>query len=781
MGRAKKSTAQGGPEAAAITGRVIASASAVPKERAHFRALLLSNPNYFGNLRASALAPVHPLCGDTSFESLTGLGFHPQSRRLDAIVSLGQAWGYGGPLCGPGSQEIVRFYVSHDDGRTWVDQGHASVTVWDVPECGDGGPRPSLALGVPCRALPGCGAPGARNASGAEAGRLKLRAILAWNEVPPPDEPDWLPVWGTVREALAQADAAPFFAWQDLMDAGTLQLAADVAARVDLAQPVAPRSRTPASLATLHALYRNHDVETHRYALPDVQKLIAQPDRFAREARSPDAGPFGDLDLDWPEVLAAILDPEAGNTRYESLEGVGYNPASGELVATVCVKRPVGYGGPPDRYEGSLETVSFWADFALNGCFETWLGVGSVRVHDVEDCPPEGLRQAVFLPVSFHRHRRPCDEGTRLVPVRAVLSWGTVSDPAFPSRLPPWGERRDALVALAPGGPVADGDFRPRLTDVSGQRAVEIDQATGLAAGDRPFGGALFIAGEIPGALTLEAPDRIKYRVQVRPLPDGHWQTLANDFAVHLEQQLAPGKVMLLPFTQSVDASGYYTYRDHGIGRGSWRRLAAPVPGLLAVWYTQAPMSGRWDIRIEALDTLTGQACAALVRQGLDGSARQDLTVTLDQAPPVPALALAEVSHDHGATWQPVGPRAEFTPGVRLRGRYGVADAHFGALSLRVEPAGPARGAQPQPAARHYPLVPGAGESAAWLLDTAGMEPGAYTLRLDARDRCIASGRDGWRACASVAFCLRPSRPAERAPARPQETTILKKSSFGGG
>lgn len=720
MGRAKKSTAQGGSEAA-IAGRVIASASAVPKERVHFRALLLSNPNYFGNLPASTLAAVHPLCLDTTFESLVGLGFHPQSHRLQAIVALEQAWGYGGPPRALGSREVVRFYVSHDDGRTWIDQGHASATVWDVGEGRDEAQPLSLALGVPCRALPKGGAPG----------RMRLRAILAWNDVPPPDDPDWRPVWGAVREAVTQAVAH--------------------------ADAAGPRSAARTPLASLHALYRNHDVETHRYALPAVQQLIAQPDRLARDARSPDAGPFADLDLDWPAILAAILDPAAGNTRYESLEGIGFDPASGELVATLHVKRPVGYGGPPGRCEGSLEHVSFWADFSLTGRFDTCLGVGSVRVHDVEDCPPQGLHYAVYLPASFHRHRRPGEEGARLVPVRAVLAWSAVPDPAFPSRLPVWGERRDALVALPPGAPVGDGDFRPRLTEVSGQRVAEIDQATGLAAGDRPFGGALFIAGEIPGAFGLETPDRIKYRVQVRPLPDGRWQTLANDFAVHLEQQLAPGTVRLLPSTQSVDASGYYTYRDHGIGRGSWRRVAAPVPGLLAVWYTQAPMSGLWEIRVDALDTQTGRTCAAHLRQGVDGSARQDLTVALHQAAPLPALALADASHDGGATWRAVGATAQFAPGVLLRGRYGVADAYFGALSLRVEPAEPARGAQPRPAARSYPRVPSEGETASWQLDTAGMEPGLYLLRLDARDRCVANGGEGWRASATLAFCLHPA------------------------
>src|SRR6516162_3245204 len=80
-----------------------APVKAVPKERAHFRALLIGNPNYFGNLTASPLPPVMPIQTNTTYEEIGCVGFHPQSRRLDAVVFIKQPTGYGGDVCSKGT------------------------------------------------------------------------------------------------------------------------------------------------------------------------------------------------------------------------------------------------------------------------------------------------------------------------------------------------------------------------------------------------------------------------------------------------------------------------------------------------------------------------------------------------------------------------------------------------------------------------------------------------------------------------------------------------------
>src|ERR1043166_2557323 len=116
----------------------------VPAERANFKALLLSNPNHFGTIKNSKFVPVLDVQGNTSYETLTCVGYNPELGRLEATVQLKQSTGYLGDLCSNGSQEYVRFFVSFDDGATWTDAGMSSLTAHDFPR-----PQPIMhAVGV---------------------------------------------------------------------------------------------------------------------------------------------------------------------------------------------------------------------------------------------------------------------------------------------------------------------------------------------------------------------------------------------------------------------------------------------------------------------------------------------------------------------------------------------------------------------------------------------------------------------------------------------------------
>jgi hypothetical protein len=54
--------------------------------RSSFRALLIENPGYFTTKL--------PLAADTAYEKLTCVGYQPQLKRLQAIVSISQESGY---------------------------------------------------------------------------------------------------------------------------------------------------------------------------------------------------------------------------------------------------------------------------------------------------------------------------------------------------------------------------------------------------------------------------------------------------------------------------------------------------------------------------------------------------------------------------------------------------------------------------------------------------------------------------------------------------------------
>lgn len=57
------------------------SGNSVSTERKYFLSLLLTNPNYFGNLADSALKPVQKIIGNTSYEELECVGFNPELSR----------------------------------------------------------------------------------------------------------------------------------------------------------------------------------------------------------------------------------------------------------------------------------------------------------------------------------------------------------------------------------------------------------------------------------------------------------------------------------------------------------------------------------------------------------------------------------------------------------------------------------------------------------------------------------------------------------------------------
>ena len=125
------------------------SKEAFTKERGAFKSLLLANPNYFGNLSDSPFKSVLPISGNTFYEELGCVGYHPQQRRLEGVVYIYQPGGYGSDICGPGTTEFVRFYLSFDHGATWVDQGMTSFQAYNIPAGTEGSKRLEYAVSLP--------------------------------------------------------------------------------------------------------------------------------------------------------------------------------------------------------------------------------------------------------------------------------------------------------------------------------------------------------------------------------------------------------------------------------------------------------------------------------------------------------------------------------------------------------------------------------------------------------------------------------------------------------
>src|SRR5690606_22901043 len=165
--------------------------------------LLITNPNYFGNLTELKLAdipkPVLKKVGATGFEELPCIGYNPDTEILTPIVRIKQQTGYGGDACTDGSQEYVRFSLDYGDG-TSVDPGLAGFNIHDFPF------KDPLCYAVSIRIRPK-----RRSCCDDKPVLPKVRAILSWNTMPPPNMPNWHPVWGNRLERDIQIEPRNWF------------------------------------------------------------------------------------------------------------------------------------------------------------------------------------------------------------------------------------------------------------------------------------------------------------------------------------------------------------------------------------------------------------------------------------------------------------------------------------------------------------------------------------------------------------------------------------------
>lgn len=710
------------------------TAKGVEPEREHFRALMLSNPNYFGNIKESTFQAVKTFAGNTSYEEMVCVGFNPQFDRLEAVVLLKKDVGYGGNLCQPGNPEHVRFYADWNNTGDWTDLGATSFTAHDMP-----GEKP-LEYVVTLEIDPQKRFCFVENLPG-------IRAILSYNIQPPPDTPDYLPVWGNAIDARIQIGGRKFFIVGELVKDFQFALPKQLEKVVDLEASYAVKAAAPLTTHQLREIYKDTDVPAHRYLSPMIQELAAKP-AVAPSATVPILEKLlPGFEVDYLKVFQDFLNTD-GNTNYEELDCVGLNINTSTLAGVLTVKLSAGYsGGLCDA--GSREYVAFWMDWGEGAGWE-YAGTSSVTVHDIGGIPAEGLQYAVFLPVNLAGRRQPCEDGAKLVKVRAILSWQTPPPPTNPNYVPHWGNREETTVQITVGPNVPQGVHTPFLESVGNMAVSEIDPVTGLANGpavaagftavDSPFGGTIVVTGHIAyppdvvggGALPL------KYKVYVSDDGGAVWQPLANSFRIWLTQLQDGVWSGPTPITQSVDVDGWYTYReDLTAGPGNAEQFV--VQNVLAHWHTGAAMTGLWKIKIEAKDPVTN-----MVYPGV-----QIVTVRLDNKVPDAGITITSGG----------GPCADFTIGDVITGTYEAIDEHFGSLNLGVSPGLGGTFTAPPSLPRVYPTdVPsGTGETGTtWSLDTAGMPKCGYVVRIHVKDRTIVnSGSIGHHGSAVVGLCLR--------------------------
>jgi hypothetical protein len=717
-------------------------------ERSQFSELLLMNPNYFGNLRTSKFKPVKKIQANASYEELRSLGYHPHLEMLEAVIHVKKDYGYKGGARANDSREYVRFYMDWENDGNWQNVGMAQFAAYDLPR------RPSLEYAVTLTIDP-------RTYVYIQGNLPRVRAILSWNTPPPPNKPDYVPVWGNTLEARIQIDTLSPFPIKDLGRFDGLQVPDPLKEIADISQPASSLEPEAFSLAELSALYRDKGVQPHRYAFEQIKQVLAKPEIalsdafFASEI-------LAEWDINAGEMLSEYLKTD-GSTEYEELGTIGYDPVKKGLVGTLTVKRPWGYLGNQKK-KGSREFVAFW-QWDESEISWGYLGTTSIRVHDVSTIPHQGLQYAVFLPVDLSHRQRLCKRGGPIVKIRAILSWNEQPQVHDAHWIPKWGNRQEAHIHLQPGI-YLDDDPKPHIDTIGGMDIRDINQANGLAAGGGvatgygTFCGSITITGFINNAPkhVLEGSQQpLKYRVSVRPynpsLPRP-WRPLANEFNIKVLQQTSAGSLpQKKTITQKPDpVDGYYTYLEDVHGT-AWRQVDENV---LAKWNTGSSMSGKWQIKLEAKNYLNHSYPASYLMCE-DGIPRTSVILALDNAKSDPVTVTINGVQRGGAG--PVDVAAahdNFQVGDILHGTYKVGEGRFNRLTFNVHPVAQAGGAAVPPPERSYNMVPATGEAGTWTLNTAGMAPCAYLIRLRGVDRTIARSATqiGWQRYDEVGFRL---------------------------
>jgi len=671
------------------------------KERGAFRSLLLSNPNYFGNVVESPLKPTLPLAGSTVYEELGCVGHHPQQQRVEAVVYINQSSGYGTDICGPGTPEFVRFYLSFDNGATWHDQGMTSFQAYNIPEGTEGEKRLEYAVSLPI---------GPRKKFCFFDPLVRVRAILSWNNPPPANQPNWTPIWGNVRHATILLEPRRLIFPLELLEVAKVQLTPEIKDLIDLDAPVATKKKTLGA-AELATLYRGKDVPVHRFAFKELAGFTTASVTLSAESW---LKTLPGLEIS-PDIFDLLFPKTDGDISYEELKCVGLDPNMPDtLVGVIQVKKALGYSGGPCT-DGSKEYVTFWGDFDGNGTFETCLGTANVSVYDVV-VPPEGVHYAVRLPVDLTQYRRPCKEGPRLVRIRAILSWNAPAPCANPNHVPAWGNREETLINIAPTSGLPAG----KITILGGIPVGHIDNATGLTdatavfatnniAPDSlnrpcPFGGRVTAQGlPIPG---------YSYIVEVSP-DNSIWTPLLTDLIVTDEDgNTSPHKADnvtkrfdYLPFTKNA-----------AILLGHWDSAGD------ALWY----------VRLSVYDS-------GGMLQGTDTH-----RIQLDNTWPEASIEITTGSGNCG----------KFDAGTALAGNFVARDLYLSQYSVAVEPAinDPGVGV-PVPSSGLVNTAPAPGNG--WTLDTTNMKPCGYIIRVVASDRAIWDSQwVGHHSPASAGFCI---------------------------
>lgn len=447
------------------------------RERSHFKALLADNPNYFGNLTDSPRAPVTRLVARTDYEHLVEIGYHSADERLVAVCHQTQADGYGSEVTGCGSTEFVRFYLSHDDGDTWLDYGVSSFAAFNLRESTPtGGVASSASISLPHALLD---LPGRS---------IRMRVILSWQLCPPPEQPFWQPVWGNVleRQIVARTDAT------EATEAGCAASASDTRPVVDHTGEIGASLSARRAYAYRDALDQ-HATELHADAFTALLGMQEEPVEL-------DEAPL--------HICAMALDANS--------------PTS--LVIIARLDAILGNAPWP---QPSAQYINVWRLGATEHQSARFLGSTSFSM--TPGCANGYL--IARLPVDLSFERRPGHAGPSVLRLRATLTSVRPLSEQLPEQSSDPRRMSESTVFLPPGPAPVQG----KLSIIGGIAVDNIDPEVGTTLPYARFAGSNLAADDLGracpfgGLIRLHGPalaTGFSYSIEIRPVDGGPATTL---------------------------------------------------------------------------------------------------------------------------------------------------------------------------------------------------------------------------------------------------------------
>jgi hypothetical protein len=217
------------------------------------------------------------------------------------------------------------------------------------------------------------------------------------------------------------------------------------------------------------------------------------------------------------------------------------------------------------------------------------------------------------------------------------------------------------------------------------------------------------------GRVTVQGAPLLGHSYKVEVIPDGGG---------------APTPVVNKLVLTRFDGTTHFHSANPLTGRFTYLPFTENVNSVLAQWDTTG--DAKWEVTLSTFD-----AGGTLV--GTDAH-----VIQLDNTGPDVSVVITSGAGNCG----------KFGAGVMLSGNFIARDDYLGRYSLQVEPAvNPPGVGVPSPSSGLVNTAPAPGDS--WTLNTAGMQPCGYVIRVVGVDRAIIHSQAvGHHVPASAGFCI---------------------------